>query len=164
MGHSDIGVSMNTYTHLGLEDSQNEMVRLEELNRAKEEVAKAAGEKKPVTQRSFRAVWYGKNERPADHDSQQFFCDKILTDVVEKQVVPAQNRSSLFSQFRLRFDYFWFGLGCCLLVMVSKNISIFGVCQSWNETICSKNEAKGASEPCIKGIWLYLYRSIYIKV
>ena len=43
-------------SHLGLEDAQNEMVRLEELNRAKEEVAKAAGEKKPVTQRSFRAV------------------------------------------------------------------------------------------------------------
>ena len=56
MGHSDIGVTMNTYTHLGLEDAQNEMLRLEELNRAKEEVAKAAGEKKPLTQRSFRAV------------------------------------------------------------------------------------------------------------
>ena len=56
MGHSDIGVTMNTYIHLGLEDAQNEMVRLEELNRAKEEVAKAACEKKPVTQRSFRAV------------------------------------------------------------------------------------------------------------
>ena len=26
MGHSDIGVTMNTYTHLGLEDAQNEMV------------------------------------------------------------------------------------------------------------------------------------------
>ena len=56
MGHSDIGVTMNTYTHLGLEDAQNEMVRLEELNKAKEEVAKAAGEQRPVTQRSFRAV------------------------------------------------------------------------------------------------------------
>ena len=56
MGHSDIGVTMNTYTYLGLEDAQNEMVRLEELNKAKEEVAKAAGEQRPVTQRSFRAV------------------------------------------------------------------------------------------------------------
>ena len=56
MGHSDIGVTMNTYTHLGLEDAQNEMVRLEELNKAKEEVAKAAGEKRPVTQRNFRAI------------------------------------------------------------------------------------------------------------
>lgn len=54
--YSNIGVTMNTYTHLGLEDAQNEMVRLEELNRAKEEVAKAAGEKKPLTQRSFKAV------------------------------------------------------------------------------------------------------------
>ena len=32
------------------------MVGLEELNKAKEEVAKAAGEQRPVTQRSFRAV------------------------------------------------------------------------------------------------------------
>ena len=56
MGHSDIGVTMNIYAHLGLEDAQNEMNCLEELNRAKEEVAKAAGEKKPLTQRSFRAV------------------------------------------------------------------------------------------------------------
>ena len=54
--YSNIGVTMNTYTHLGLEDAQNEMVRLEELNRAKEEVAKAAGEKKPVTQIMFKAI------------------------------------------------------------------------------------------------------------
>lgn len=47
---------MNTYTHLGLEAAQNEMVRLEELNRAKEEVVKAVGEKEPLTQRNFRAV------------------------------------------------------------------------------------------------------------
>ena len=56
MGHSEIGVTMNTYTHLGLEDAQNEMARLEELNKAKEEVAKAAGEKRPVTQRNVRAI------------------------------------------------------------------------------------------------------------
>jgi len=49
-------VAVITYTHFGLEDAQNEMVCPEELNRAKEEVAKATGEKKPVTQRSFRAV------------------------------------------------------------------------------------------------------------
>ena len=42
--------------NLGLEDAQNEMARLEELNKAKEEVAKTAGEQRPVTQRSFRAV------------------------------------------------------------------------------------------------------------
>lgn len=56
MSHSYVGVIINLYTHLRLENVQNEMFRLEELNRAKEEVAKTAGEKKPVTQRSFRAV------------------------------------------------------------------------------------------------------------
>lgn len=36
---------MNTYTPLGLEAAQNEMVRLEELNQAKEEVVKAVSER-----------------------------------------------------------------------------------------------------------------------
>ena len=31
MGHSDIGVTLNTYTHLGLDDAKNEMIRMEEL-------------------------------------------------------------------------------------------------------------------------------------
>ena len=47
---------MNTYTHLGLEDATDELRRVEELNRAREEIAKAAGENKPVTQLSFRAI------------------------------------------------------------------------------------------------------------
>lgn len=28
MGHSDIGVTLNTYTHLGLEDAQDELSRI----------------------------------------------------------------------------------------------------------------------------------------
>lgn len=56
MGHSEIGVTMNTYTHLGLEDATDELRRVEELNRAREEIAKAAGENKNVTQLSFRAI------------------------------------------------------------------------------------------------------------
>lgn len=40
MGHSEIGVTMNTYTHLGLEDAKNEMIRLEELEQAKKEIKK----------------------------------------------------------------------------------------------------------------------------
>ena len=47
---------MNTYTHLGLEDATDELRRIEELNRAREEIAKAAGENKNVTQQSFRAI------------------------------------------------------------------------------------------------------------
>ena len=37
MGHSDISVTMNTYTHLGLEDAAVEMKRLEEVERARME-------------------------------------------------------------------------------------------------------------------------------
>ena len=55
MGHSDIGVTMNTYTHLGLEDAKDEMIRMEELNAAKKELEKVTGEK-PVTQKMFRVV------------------------------------------------------------------------------------------------------------
>ena len=55
MGHSEIGVTLNTYTHLGLEDAKDEMIRMEELNAAKKELEKATGEK-PVTQKMFRAV------------------------------------------------------------------------------------------------------------
>ena len=55
MGHSDIGVTMNTYTHLGLEDAKDEMIRMEELNAARAELNKTTGEK-PVTQKMFRAI------------------------------------------------------------------------------------------------------------
>ena len=41
MGRSDIGVTMNTYTHLGLDDAKNEMIRMEELEQARKEVDKA---------------------------------------------------------------------------------------------------------------------------
>ena len=35
MGHSDIGVTLNTYTHLGLEDAEDELKRLEDLQNAR---------------------------------------------------------------------------------------------------------------------------------
>ena len=38
MGHSDIGVTMSTYTHLGLEDAQNELRWLDELKEARKAV------------------------------------------------------------------------------------------------------------------------------
>ena len=37
MGHSDIGVTMNVYTHLGLEDAAAEMARMEEVEVARRE-------------------------------------------------------------------------------------------------------------------------------
>ena len=56
MGHSDIGVTMNTYTHLGLDDAKDEMIRLEKLEQAKNEVEKADGKQKPPARSLFRAV------------------------------------------------------------------------------------------------------------
>ncbi len=55
MGHSDIGVTLNTYTHFGLEDAEDEMKRLAELQQARQELDKAVGEK-PVSQKMFKAI------------------------------------------------------------------------------------------------------------
>ena len=55
MGHSDISVTMNVYTHLGFDDAKDEMIRLEELEAAKKEVEKVNGEK-PITQKMFKAI------------------------------------------------------------------------------------------------------------
>lgn len=44
MGHSDIGVTRNTYTHLGLEDAADELKRMEELADTRKELEKVKGE------------------------------------------------------------------------------------------------------------------------
>ena len=55
MGHSEIGVTMNTYTHLDLDDAKDEMIRLEELEQARKEIDKTNGEK-PMKQIMFKAI------------------------------------------------------------------------------------------------------------
>ena len=57
MGHSDIGVTMNTYTHPGLEDALEEVGRMQELENARKEQEKLAGKKEEtkVSKRMFRA-------------------------------------------------------------------------------------------------------------
>lgn len=55
MGHSDISVTMNVYTHLGFDDAKDEMIRLEELETAKKEVEKVSVEK-PVSQKMFKVI------------------------------------------------------------------------------------------------------------
>ena len=55
MGHSDIGVTLNTYTHLGLEDAEDELKRVEDVENARKELERATGEK-PIQQRAFRAI------------------------------------------------------------------------------------------------------------
>lgn len=46
---------MNTYTHLGLEDAKNEMIRLEELEQAKKEIEKTERPKEQ-NQNMFRVI------------------------------------------------------------------------------------------------------------
>ena len=53
MGHSDIGVTLNTYTHLGLENAQDELGRIAEIENARREMDKLGGEK---TQEMFRVM------------------------------------------------------------------------------------------------------------
>ena len=59
MGHSDIGVTLNVYTHLGFEDAAAEMARMEAVEMARKEQEKISGKKEKentVTQKMFRAV------------------------------------------------------------------------------------------------------------
>ncbi len=53
MGHSDIGVTLNTYTHLGLEDAQDELGRIAKIENARREMDKLGGEK---IQEMFRVM------------------------------------------------------------------------------------------------------------
>ena len=59
MGHSDIGVTMNVYTHLGLEDAAAEMTRMEEVEAARKEQDKISGRgenKEKLKKNMFRVV------------------------------------------------------------------------------------------------------------
>ena len=58
-GHSDFGVTMNAYTHLGLEDALAEMTWMEKVELARKEQKKLSGvkEEKETAKRSmFRVV------------------------------------------------------------------------------------------------------------
>ena len=59
MGHSDIGVTMNVYTHLGMEDAAAEMARMEEVESARREQEKLSGggeSKDKLSKKMFRVV------------------------------------------------------------------------------------------------------------
>ena len=57
MGHSDISVTMNTYTHLGLEDAVEEMSRMQDVENARKEQKKLEGktDEVKISKRQFRA-------------------------------------------------------------------------------------------------------------
>ena len=54
MGHSDISVTMNTYTHWGLEDATDELKKMEDVEKVRREMEK--GQEKPMNQKMFRAI------------------------------------------------------------------------------------------------------------
>lgn len=55
MGHSEIGVTLNTYTHLGLEDAAEELKRMEDLEKARKEIYGEEKEK-TIKQNMFKVV------------------------------------------------------------------------------------------------------------
>lgn len=53
MGHSDISVTMNVYTHIGFDDAEEELKRMEEFRKAQAEI-----EKKMIRKRYHRkCLW-----------------------------------------------------------------------------------------------------------
>jgi integrase len=58
MGHSEIGVTMNVYTHLGLEDAAAEMARMKVVEEVRQEQEKVSGETRSseMTQKMFRVI------------------------------------------------------------------------------------------------------------
>ena len=54
MGHSDISVTMNVYTHIGFDDAEEELKRMEEFRKAQAEVEQK--KEKPMLQKMFKVV------------------------------------------------------------------------------------------------------------
>ena len=54
MGHSDISVTMNVYTHIGFDDAEEELKRMEVFKKAQAEVEQK--KEKPMSQKMFKVV------------------------------------------------------------------------------------------------------------
>ena len=57
MRHSDISVTMNVYTHIGFDDAEEELKRMEEFRKAQAEIEKK-NDAKAVSQKMFKVVQY----------------------------------------------------------------------------------------------------------
>lgn len=55
MGHSDISVTMNVYTHISFDDAEEELKRMEEFRKAQAEIEKK-NDDKAVSQKMFKVV------------------------------------------------------------------------------------------------------------
>jgi len=54
MGHSDISVTMNVYTHIGFDDAEEELKRMKEFRKEQAEVEQK--KEKPMSQKRFKVV------------------------------------------------------------------------------------------------------------
>ena len=54
MRHSDISVTMNVYTHIGFDDAEEELKRMEEFRKAQAEVEQK--KEKPMSQKMFKVI------------------------------------------------------------------------------------------------------------
>lgn len=54
MGNSDISVTMNVYTHIGFNDAEEELKRMEEFRKAQAEVEQK--KEKSMSQKMFKAI------------------------------------------------------------------------------------------------------------
>lgn len=54
MGHSDISVTLNTYTHLKIDDAKEEMEKLVKAQAAAEEISKANGQEKKLKDKGWK--------------------------------------------------------------------------------------------------------------
>ena len=55
MGHSDISVTMNVYTHISFDDAEEELKRMEEFRKAQAEIEKK-NDAKAISQKMFKVV------------------------------------------------------------------------------------------------------------
>lgn len=55
MGHSDISVTMNVYTHVNFDDAEEELRRMEEFRKAQAEIEKK-NPAKPTSQVLFKVI------------------------------------------------------------------------------------------------------------
>ena len=56
MGHSDIAVTLNVYTHVGLEDAENELRKMQTFEEARKEMGFSDKDDKPLKQTMFKVV------------------------------------------------------------------------------------------------------------
>ena len=54
MGHSDISVTMNVYTHIGFDDAEEELKLMEDFLKAQTEIEKK--NEKPMSQKMFKVI------------------------------------------------------------------------------------------------------------